>query len=90
MTIPDPRAAAYNCKIPYGSDVDEEAATESEGGATMAFCSCFGPSKAERQAAELAESQEARGKAAEAAQKRQIPHPHSFLQFYIPFLFIGL
>ncbi|XP_042389503.1 uncharacterized protein LOC121981175 [Zingiber officinale] len=68
--IPDPRAAC-NCKIPYGSDVDEEAATESEGGATMALCSCFGPSKAERKAADLAESQDARAKAAEAAQRRQ-------------------
>ncbi|XP_042394234.1 uncharacterized protein LOC121985052 isoform X1 [Zingiber officinale] len=66
---PDPRAAC-NCKIPYGSDVDEEAATENEGGATMALCSCFGPSKAERRAADLAESQDARAKAAEAAQRR--------------------
>ncbi|KAM0937738.1 putative small VCP/p97-interacting protein [Dioscorea sansibarensis] len=37
----------------------------------MALCSCFGPSKAERKEAERIESQEARGKAAEAAQKRQ-------------------
>ncbi|KAG6504145.1 hypothetical protein ZIOFF_036476 [Zingiber officinale] len=78
---PDPRAAC-NCKIPYGSDVDEEAATENEGGATMALCSCFGPSKAERRAADLAESQDARAKAAEAAQRRQIPRS-PFLQFYI-------
>ncbi|KAJ8505921.1 hypothetical protein OPV22_006807 [Ensete ventricosum] len=37
----------------------------------MAFCSCFGPSKAERREADLAESEEARAKAAEAAQRRQ-------------------
>ncbi|XP_074574535.1 uncharacterized protein LOC141830982 [Curcuma longa] len=37
----------------------------------MALCSCFGPSKAERRAAELAESQDARAKAGEAAQRRQ-------------------
>ncbi|KAH7665389.1 hypothetical protein IHE45_13G031600 [Dioscorea alata] len=37
----------------------------------MALCSCFGPSKAERKEAERLESQEARAKAADAAQKRQ-------------------
>ncbi|CAL9752054.1 unnamed protein product, partial [Musa acuminata subsp. burmannicoides] len=50
----------------------------------MAFCSCFGPSKAERREADRAESEEARAKAAEAAQRRQLlylnlPHlPPSF------------
>ncbi|CAL9044153.1 unnamed protein product, partial [Musa banksii] len=38
----------------------------------MAFCSCFGPSKAERREADRAESEEARAKAAEAAQRRQL------------------
>ncbi|CAL9159371.1 unnamed protein product, partial [Musa hybrid cultivar] len=50
----------------------------------MAFCSCFGPSKAERREADRAESEEARAKAAEAAQRRQLlylnlpPLPPSF------------
>ncbi|XP_072973077.1 uncharacterized protein [Typha angustifolia] len=37
----------------------------------MPLCSCFGPSKAERREADRLESQEARAKAAEAAQRRQ-------------------
>ncbi|KAJ0961428.1 hypothetical protein J5N97_010401 [Dioscorea zingiberensis] len=37
----------------------------------MALCSCFGPSKAERKEAERFESEDARARAAEAAQKRQ-------------------
>ncbi|KAJ1697486.1 hypothetical protein LUZ63_005998 [Rhynchospora breviuscula] len=37
----------------------------------MGNCSCFGPSKAERIEADRIESQDARAKAAEAAQKRQ-------------------
>ncbi|KAG1366928.1 hypothetical protein COCNU_13G007180 [Cocos nucifera] len=37
----------------------------------MAFCSCFGPSKTERLEAERVQSQEARHRAAEAAQKRK-------------------
>ncbi|THU65963.1 hypothetical protein C4D60_Mb05t09190 [Musa balbisiana] len=50
----------------------------------MAFCSCFGPSKAERREADRAESEEARAKATEAAQRRQLlylnlpPLPPSF------------
>lgn len=53
-------------------------------GAAMAFCSCFGPSKAERREADRAESEEARAKATEAAQRRQLlylnlpPLPPSF------------
>lgn len=36
----------------------------------MGNCSCFGPSKAERREADRVESEDARAKAAEAAQKR--------------------
>lgn len=36
----------------------------------MGNCSCFGPSKAERKEADRVESEDARAKAAEAAQKR--------------------
>lgn len=36
----------------------------------MALCSCFGPSKAERREADRIESQEARSRAAQAAQMR--------------------
>ncbi|CAL9092248.1 unnamed protein product, partial [Musa textilis] len=62
---------------------DDEDATQVKG-AAMAFCSCFGPSKAERREADRAESEEARAKAAEAAQRRQLldlnlsPLPPSF------------
>lgn len=62
----------------------------------MRLCSCFGPSKAERREADRLEAEEARARAAEAAQKRQFPFPNppspllasiSFLM--IPELFVA-
>ncbi|URE23801.1 hypothetical protein MUK42_15893 [Musa troglodytarum] len=49
----------------------------------MRLCSCFGPSKAERREADRFEAEEARARAAEAAQKRQFsfPNPPSPEQF---------
>ncbi|RWW24570.1 hypothetical protein GW17_00011142 [Ensete ventricosum] len=81
--VPSPASASI-ARSPPPNRHDEGAAQVK--GAAMAFCSCFGPSKAERREADLAESEEARAKAAEAAQRRQLldpnlpPSPSLFLQ----------
>ncbi|CAL9131419.1 unnamed protein product, partial [Musa textilis] len=56
----------------------------------MRLCSCFGPSKAERREADRFEAEEARARAAEAAQKRQFsfPNPPSPLLASASFLLI--